>query len=362
MITLLIFLLVISVLIFVHELGHFVVAKRSGMRVEEFGFGFPPKLWGFKWKGTLYSINAIPFGGFVRIYGEEGEHRNAPGSFSNSGWLAQLAVVVSGVCMNFLLAVVLLIVSNFFGLRVGLFDAQTMQRATDQRLQILQVQSESPAAVGGLQSLDQIIGFRTVGGVLMVTETPEQVQQYAFLHAGERVTMVIRRGDVDTNIPLTLRQVTIGSGQGPIGISLALTGIIRHTWYQSIWRGIVDAWSLFLATLAGYWGLLTSLFMTGKLGADIAGPVGIAALTGQAARVGFTYLIQFIAMISVNLAVLNILPFPALDGGRTVLVLAERIRGRALSMATERTINAIGFVILLTLMVAVTVRDVVKFF
>jgi regulator of sigma E protease len=351
MVTLLIFLLVISVLIFVHELGHFTVAKWSGMKVEEFGFGFPPKLWSFKWKGTLYSINAIPFGGFVRIFGEEGESRGTPGSFSHANTWARLGVVVSGVFMNFVLAVVLLAISNFAGLRVGLFDPATTARATDQRIQILEVQSDSPAAIGGLQTLDQILGFKT----------PEEVQRFAYAHAGERVTLSIRRGSATISVPLTLRKTTT-PGQGPIGISLALTGVVRYSWYQSIWRGIADAWMLFTATIAGYWGLLVSLFTTGSLGADIAGPIGIAALTGQAARVGFTYLIQFVAMISVNLAVLNILPFPALDGGRAVLVLVERIRRRALKMSTERTINTIGFAILLALMVAVTVKDVVKFF
>ena len=119
---------------------------------------------------------------------------------------------------------------------------------------------------------------------------------------------------------------------------------------------------LFAATLAGYWGLLKSLFMSGHLGADIAGPVGIATMTGQAARVGFTYLIQFVAMISVNLAVLNILPFPALDGGRAVMVVAEKFRGKPMSETAERAINSFGFLILLALMVAVTIKDIVKFF
>jgi regulator of sigma E protease len=117
-----------------------------------------------------------------------------------------------------------------------------------------------------------------------------------------------------------------------------------------------------VATLIGYWGLLASLFATGNLGADVSGPIGIATLTGQAARVGFTYLLQFMAMISVNLAVLNILPFPALDGGRAVIILVEKLRGRALRESTERSINALGFALLLALMVAVTVKDIVKFF
>jgi regulator of sigma E protease len=361
MFTLIVFLLVISVLIFVHELGHFVVAKRTGMIVEEFGFGFPPRLWSFKWRGTVYSINLIPFGGFVRIFGEEGEHRRAQGSFGHAGFWSQLGVVVAGVFMNFLLAVVLLIICNSLGLRVGLFDDQMKARATDQHVQILQVAPDSPAQKGGLQSLDEIVGFKAPNGALTTTGTPEAVQQYAFAHAGTPVVMVVRRGVTDTDIPLALRQAQ-GPGQGPIGISLALTGVIRYPWYESIWRGAWDAALLFLATLAGYWGLLKSLFVDGRLGADIAGPVGIATMTGQAARVGFTYLIQFVAMISVNLAVLNILPFPALDGGRAVMVAAEKFRGKPLSESAERAINSFGFLVLLALMVAVTIKDIVKFF
>jgi len=137
---------------------------------------------------------------------------------------------------------------------------------------------------------------------------------------------------------------------------------VRYSWYESIWRGIIAAAILFWGILVGYWTILKSLIVSGHTGADVSGPVGIATLTGQAARIGFNYLMQFVAMISVNLAVLNILPFPALDGGRLVLVAAEKLRGRALSGRIEEAINAIGFVILILLMVAVTIKDIVKFF
>lgn len=361
MFTFLVFLIVLSVLVLVHEAGHFITARRAGMRVDEFGFGFPPRVWSFRRGGTVYSINLIPFGGFVRIFGEEGEHRTAAGSFSHASFWWQLAVIVAGVAMNFLLAVILLIISNFGGLRVGVFDEATLVRATDRKVQILQVTPDSPASAGGLRPLDEIVGFRDTDNTLIPTLTSEDVQKFAYSHAGTEVEIVVRRGNDVQDIPLQLRSV-LGPGQGPIGISLALTGVIRYPWYESIWRGAVDASRLFLATIVGYWGLLSSLFSTGSLGADVSGPIGIAALTGQAARVGFTYLLQFMAMISVNLAVLNILPFPALDGGRAVIVIAEKLRGRALRESTERGINALGFALLLALMVAVTVKDIVKFF
>lgn len=360
MVTLLIFLVVISVLVFVHEFGHFIAAKRAGMKVEEFGFGFPPRIWGTRRGGTFYSINAIPFGGFVRILGEDGEERRAPGSFGAGTFWQKFRVITAGVIMNFLFAVLLLILGNFLGLRVGIFDDAMGARAQQKEIQILQIAPASPAEQGGLQSLDVIRGFREHGDVIG-TDTPEQVQEYAFAHAGQDVTMIVHRGATDQDIALHLRKPT-GPSEGPIGISLALTGVIRYPWYQSVWRGLFSAAELFWATLVGYGSLLSKLFIDGKLGSDVTGPVGIANLTGQAARVGFNYLMQFVAMISINLAVLNILPFPALDGGRLALVIAEKLRGKALSQKLEQGINAAGFAILIALMVAVTVKDIVKFF
>lgn len=361
MFTLVVFLAVISVLVFVHEFGHFITAKRSGMKVEEFGFGFPPRIWGKRFKGTLYSLNAIPFGGFVRIFGEDGEHRRDSGSFGHGTFWQKLAVVIAGVVMNLALAVVLLMMVNFLGLRVGVFDEETAARATDKKIEILQVESGSPADTSGLRALDEIRGFRLPDGSIFRTTTPDAVQQYAFANAGQDVVMIIRRGTTDVAVSMHLR-VPGPEIRGPIGISLAMTGVVHYPWYQAIWRGITSTAMLFVATLVGYGGLVVSLFSTGSLGADVSGPIGIATLTGQAARIGINYLLQFMAMISVNLAVLNILPFPALDGGRAVMVLAEKIRGRALSEKIESSINGIGFLILLALMVAVTVRDVIQFF
>jgi regulator of sigma E protease len=357
--TFLIFIVVISVLVFVHELGHFIMAKRAGMRVEEFGFGFPPRLWGKRVKGTLYSINLIPFGGFVRIFGENGEDRNAPGSFGAGSFGNKFAVITAGVAMNFLFAALLLMLGSFMGLRVGIFDEATAARARDVKVQILQVMEGSPAADAGLRPLDEIRGFRN--DAFAAIEAPEQVSSFAYKHAGEKVFMVIVRDGVEQDVLLTLRQPT-GPGEGPIGIALALTGEVRYSWYESIWHGIQTAARLFWAILVGYWGIISSLIADGRTGADISGPVGIATLTGQAARVGFNYLLQFVAMISVNLAVLNILPFPALDGGRLAIVVAERIRGKALGQKVEEVINAVGFAILILLMVAVTVKDIVQFF
>lgn len=360
MLTFIVFLVVISLLVLVHEFGHFWAAKRAGMRVEEFGIGFPPRLAKWRRGGTLYSIGSIPFGGFVRIYGEDGSHRAEPGSFGHGTFLQRLAVIIAGVVMNFLLAAFLLTLGNILGLRVGIFDDTTAARATDIRIQVLQVSPDSPAERGGVLALDQILGFRE-DGMLIPISSAESVQEYAWAHAGTPVTMVVRRGKHDVDLPLALRSPS-GPGEAPIGISLAPTGVIRFPWYESLWRGLVMAGNLFVATLGGFWFVLKGLVTGAGVGTEISGPVGIATLTGQAARIGFNYLVQFVALISVNLAVLNILPFPALDGGRAALLIVEKLRRKPLARRIEEGINAAGFAVLIALMVAVTVKDIVKYF
>src|SRR3989338_1055384 len=175
MITAIIFIAVLAVLVLVHEFGHFVVAKRAGMKVEEFGFGFPPRLWGIKKGETTYSINLIPFGGFVKILGEEGEDRNNPRSFSAKPFGAKLKVIVAGVTMNFLLAVFLLMIVNFMGLRIGIIDSDTAKQAIDKKIQIIQVSQHNPAEETGLNLLDEIKSFR-IDGVTTVVCTVEETQ------------------------------------------------------------------------------------------------------------------------------------------------------------------------------------------
>src|SRR3989344_875475 len=163
MITALIFIAVIGVLVVVHESGHFIIAKRAGMKVEEFGLGFPPRLWGIKKGETVYSINWIPFGGFVKIYGEDGEHRDAPKSFASKPIGTRLKVIVAGVTMNFLLAVFLLMLGNYVGIRVGIGDEMddVSAAARDKKVQILKVVEDSPAQRAGLKIFDEIVCFST---------------------------------------------------------------------------------------------------------------------------------------------------------------------------------------------------------
>lgn len=360
MATSLIFIAVLGVLILVHEYGHFIMARRAGMKVEEFGFGFPPRLFGIKRGETIYSINWIPFGGFVKILGEDGDSKENPESFGSKPISARLKVVVAGVVMNLLFAIFLLILGNFFGLRIGLFDDELAGIARDKKIQIIQVVEGSPAEKAGLKVLDEIAGFNTDSGFVGVT-TIEEVQKFTSEHRGQKVIMVLRQGKQLTNKEVETR-LNPPPGEGSMGIAMALTGIVSYPWYESIWRGVHDAYILTYNTVYGYGILIKTLFFEQKLMAEVSGPIGIAGITGQAARVGFSYLMQFVAMISINLAVLNIVPLPALDGGRAFFLLIEKIKGKPMDRRLESAVNSIGFALLITLMIYVTIKDITKFF
>lgn len=358
MLTATIFFIVLAVLVFVHEAGHFWFAKRAGMQVDEFGFGFPPRLWSFKKGETVYSINWIPFGGFVKVFGESGED-HGPRSFNSVSLGRRALMVVGGVLMNFLLAATLLVLVNFLGLRIGLAESET-DHARDLKVQVLDIAPGSPAAAAGLQPLDTIKGYIQDSRILLVGSVRE-VQTAVATHIGRPLTFqIIRNGEslIETVIP---RQDP-PEGQGALGISLALTGEISYPWYEALWRGIYDAVILTANTTVAYYQLLKTLLVHGKLMADVSGPIGIATLTGQAARVGVNYLLQFVAMISVNLAVLNIIPFPALDGGRLAMLGIEKLKGSPIHYRAENIINLVGFYSIVALLLYVTYQDINRFF
>lgn len=358
--TAILFILVISVLIFIHELGHFVMAKRAGMRVEEFGFGFPPRLWGVRRGETVYSINWIPFGGFVKVFGEDGEHASAPRSFSSGTAWQRFAVLVAGIVMNFMLAAVLLMVNNAVGVRTALDEAdpQALANATQKAVYIARVAPESPADAAGMRTLDVLVSAQYEHIVQPIT-TAADVQTFTNEYKGKTVQFTVRRGDETLVRDVALR-ADPPAGQGPLGISPLLIGKVSHPWYEAPFRGVADAVRLTWATVQGYAGVLARLVTTGNVGADLSGPIGIASLTGQAARVGWDYLIQFVAMISINLAVLNAFPFPALDGGRILFLAIEKMRGVPLAHTTEGLVNGIGFLVLILAMILITVRDVMQ--
>jgi regulator of sigma E protease len=351
MITFLIFIAVIGVLVLVHEFGHFIMARRAGMKVEEFGFGFPPRLLGIKKGETLYSINLIPFGGFVKILGEDGDSRDNPRSFGAKSIWARFKVIVAGVTMNLLFAVLLLILGNFFGLRIGIFDDELSNIAKDKKIQIIEVSAGSPAEKSDLKMLDEIVGFNSI----------QEIQDFTKAHRGETIDIQIKRGNEILTKKITTR-ADPPRCEGSMGIVMASTGIVSYPWYEAIWRGALDAINITWATVYQFYLLANPPAVECPPNAQVTGPIGIAGITGQAARVGFSYLMQFVALISINLAILNIIPFPALDGGRAVFLIIEKFKGKPIDKKIEGMVNSFGFALLLALMIYVTIKDLVKIF
>lgn len=344
---------------FVHEFGHFITAKKAGMKVEEFGFGFPPRIWGVKKGETVYSINWIPFGGFVKILGEAGEEAGNPRSFASKPAGAKAKVIVAGVIMNFLLAALLLSFGNWSGLRVGILDDETARVATDKKIQIIGISPDSPASGAGISPLDEIYGFM-INGQEIKAESVEQVQDVIKENAGSELTFLIRNGTEIVPKNITPRE-NPPEGQGATGIALAQTGIVKYPWYQAPIKGVENAVVLTINTAIGYGTIIKNLFVTGNAGVELTGPIGIAVITGQATRLGFTYLMQFTALISINLAVLNIIPFPALDGGRLLFIIIEKIKRSPIPRKVENIVNTAGFALLIFLMIYVTIKDIFKF-
>ena len=355
--TIIVFILILGLLIFVHEFGHFIVAKRAGVKVEEFGFGFPPRIFGIKKGETIYSLNLLPIGGFVKIHGEEGkptDKQSPKGSdkgraFYNKPIRTRAVILVAGVTMNLLLAAFLLSIGYWLGLPAVIDDQTTDLGGV--RIQITQVAFDSPASQAGIKMGDIITQFNKVG----------DMQKFVDEHKGQEITLTIQRGDKILEKTLVPR-VNHPENEGPLGIALARTAIVSYPWYRALIMGITSTINLTWLIIAALGGLLWQLIMTGRLAIEIAGPVGIFNLTGQAAQLGFIYLLQLTALISINLAIINILPFPALDGGRLLFLAIEKIKGSPVSQKIERLTHTVGFVILILLMIAVTWRDIVRIF
>ena len=355
LITAIVFVLILGILIFVHELGHFVMAKRTGIKVEEFGFGFPPRIWGIKKGETIYSINWLPLGGFVKIKGEQGEARDEADSFVAKPAWQRFIVLAAGVVMNIFLCTVLLIIGYQVGVP-SVIEEGTGGIQREVKLQIADVRPGSPAAIAGLQPGDVLV---SLAGRQM--RTPQEVQYFIEPRDHISLDIVIKRGRQDLNLGATPLNVPDKNGAA-IGISLVQTGIVSYPTWTAVAKGLKSTGELFIEIINSFWVLLKGVTLHGELAANLSGPIGIAIITGQVVQLGWLYLVQFAALLSMNLAILNFIPFPALDGGRALFLLFEKIRGRAVSAAVENWFHTVGFALLLVLIVAITYRDIVHLF
>ncbi len=355
LLTILVFIVILGLLVFVHELGHFIMAKRAGMKVEEFGFGFPPRMFGITRGETTYSINWVPLGGFVKILGEDGSDSPDPRNFGNKSTWQRFRVLIAGVSMNVILAWVLLSIGMGIGLPTVLSENDQLPHSAKIKtvsVGILEVQEKTPAAEAGLKAGDHIlkIGDTTISSI-------DQAQAETSKDAGKPTTYTIGRGS-ETFTKIITPRTNPPQGQGALGIALGSIGMVSYPWYEAPWRGLVALFNLVALTLGAFASIIWQLLRGHSAGVSVSGPVGIAVLTRDVTALGFIYLLQFTAILSVNLAIINAIPFPALDGGRVLFLLIEKLRGRKLNIKAEQVANTIGFVLLLLLMVVVTVKDV----
>lgn len=350
MLIIILVILGLSLLILGHEAGHFFVAKAFGLKVDEFGIGFPPRITAWKKGDTEYSVNWLPFGGFVRISGERGEfemlnpggeEKEAPADrarllYAQPAWKKSL-IMLAGVFMNFLLGWLLL--------------SLTLMIGAPQALVISGVEKGSPAAQVGFMEGDIIKNFTTAQSFI----------DFVNAHRGEQISVGIIRSNKELNLNVVPR-VTTGPNEGAVGVALAEAGTPREGFFPALWDGLVAAVMMLGLTFAAFYQLISQLFVHATLLSGVVGPVGIFGVAQETGKIGLVYLLQFLGIISLNLTVVNLIPFPALDGGRFFMAIVEKIKGSAISAKAEIWINGLGFAFLILLMALLTVRDIGNLF
>jgi len=359
--SILIFIIVLLLLVLVHEFGHFIVAKKAGIRVDEFAFGFPPKLWSITKGGTTYALNALPLGGYVKIYGENpedvGEGVDQKRSFVAQPRIIQGLVIVAGIAFNLLFAWFLFAAAFMVGVPAPL-DGGEGYPVKNPVLVVSGVADRSPAALAGLASGDVLKKVSDATASVDV-ETPDQVIAFVSPREGRSLTMTYERKGVTKEA--TLVPVSgIVPDVAAVGIYMDVIGTLQLPPHVALWVGLKKTYEFTKLTAVGLAGFLGDV-LTGNSDFDqVTGPVGIVRAVGDAAGIGFTNVILFTALISINLAVINIIPFPALDGGRLLFIVIEGIMRRPITPKVANTFNVVGFALLMLLMIAVTYHDVAK--
>ncbi len=360
-----IFLVILLVLVVSHEFGHFIIAKKSGIRVDEFSFGFPPKLFGKKVGETTYNFNLLPFGGYVKIFGENPDEESISGpdskrSFVNKPLYIQAAVLLGGVTMNFLVAWLLLSVGFMSGLPTSVGSAPQGSVIENQALTVTSVLSNSPSEKAGLKTGDKIFNLQTKTDN---TDTPsaESIQYFIKRHGNEEIKVSFTRGNENKETTI-VPEINETNNTPMIGISMDVIGNLKLPIHKAILEGLKLSSNLVVATILGFYNLIHGAITGHGSLSGITGPIGIVGVVGDAAKFGFVYLLSFTALISINLAVINLIPFPALDGGRLLFLLIEKIKGSRIKPNTANTINTIGFGLLMVLMAVITYHDIVKLF
>lgn len=340
----------LTVLVVIHELGHFLVAKRNGVWVEEFGVGLPPKVWGKKIGATLYSINAIPLGGFVRLHGEVSQEVEKPKmAFANKSIFSRAKIIMAGIVMNFLFGILTFaIYFSFTG-----FTRETGE------VKILEVATNSPAQVAGI-----VVGDRIIRADKKDITTDAEFIQLATDQKGQKINVELLRDGEVKKVTLTPRQEP-PEGEGPVGIALSS----KEVYWPPVWQrpflgmyyGTIEAVELGRDIVFALGGIAQDV-SRGEVPKGLVAPTGILATIAYFVRQGALPALKFLGLLSVNLAILNLVPFPPLDGSRLVFLGIEGVTRKKVSAKLEGTIHTIGMVVLLLVMLLITAREVPKLF
>lgn len=341
-----------------HEYGHFIAAKKFGVSVEEFGIGYPPRIFGKKFGETIYSINLLPFGAFVKILGED-DRSDDPRSFNSKPFWKKSLIILAGVISFWLVAIVLLSVVMALGVPTIIEDGEK-GNFIDLKVQIIGLAPDSPAQKAGLQVGDAIKEFKYKNANLKIEGTAA-LQELISENKGKEITLAIQRSGQMMDISLTPR-VNPPEGEGAIGIALAKTALKSYPWYLAPVEGIKATGQLTVSVLEG-WGIaLERVIKRQPTGVQIMGPVGIFGLFVQTSQMGISYFLQFIAIISIYIAVFNVLPIPMVDGGKFLFLVIEKLRGKPMNQKTENSLNAAFFTLLVMVMFFVTIKDIAQLF
>lgn len=367
MFTTIVFLIVLSILVFVHELGHFLIARLFKIRVDEFAIGFPPRLWSFKKGGTTYAINLIPLGGYVKIYGEGAEDEMSPDNILAKPRWQQYLVLVAGVFFNMLLAWGLFTSTLMVGAKAPVDDFPK-EYSSNPSILITGIAPGSPAEIAGLKEGDEILALQSgaVGTTTRSTgagydsqlKTADVREQIVSSTSTLGVT-VNRNGVVTTFITTPKDGINgIEGGKKGLGIMMSDVATVKLPLWPAIVAGYKETILIINEITGSTFDFLIRIFKGQAKSSEVSGPVGIATHVGEAARLGWVYLANFAAFISLNLAVLNLLPIPALDGGRLVVVILEAIRRKSFNQKVLQILNTGSFLLLLLLMIFVTFQDI----
>ncbi len=372
------FLIIVGLVLFVglvivHEIGHFIAARRNGIEVEEFGVGFPPRAKILTKKhGTIFSLNWLPLGGFVKLKGEH-DADTTPGSFGAASFAAKVQVMVAGVLMNLLTAFVLFTILALLGVPKVIehqFTVASDSKVIKQQVLVGYVEPDSPAASTGLEPRDQLVSMGLPGQAPVGITSQEQLPEVTRQFAGQTVDVTIEKNGQSEQKTITLRSAeTVEQSRqtdepkGYLGVAPTEYTLTRSTWSAPIVAaGLIK--QLTWATLQGLGSALAGLFSgnTSQAASQVAGPVGIFVLIKDGSLLGYQFILLIIAVISLTLAIMNILPIPALDGGRLFIMLFFRAIRKPLTPKMEERINGTGFALLLLLFVVITFVDIGRFF